>query len=135
MRSLLHLIAPAVLALPMLAFAAAPEARAYDVNIVSPADLETVFSDSGDVQVHASVVPDLAAGDRLELLVDGDSIGPPSPILEIPLYGMTRGEHVLQARVIDSTGNVASTSPPSVVYIWQASLRFPNRASTAMPRR
>src|SRR5258706_2811388 len=51
MRSLLRLIAPAVLALPMLAFAAAPEGRAYDVNIVSPPDLETVFSDSGDFQV------------------------------------------------------------------------------------
>ena len=125
MRTLLRLIAAAALAVPMLA--AAETARHYDVDIVSPADLATVFNDNGDFQVRTTVTPDLAAGDRLEFLVDGDPIGPPSPILEIPLYGITRGEHALQARIIDSTGNVASFSPPIVVYVWQASLLFPNR--------
>lgn len=82
------------------------------------------------------MAPDLAAGDRLEFLVDGTPVAPPSVILEFPLYGIPRGEHVLQARVIDSTGNVASTSPATVMYVWQASLLFPNRSqphSMAVP--
>ncbi len=125
MRTLSRYIAAVALAMPMLA--AAQTAARYDVDIVSPADLSTVFNDSGDFQVRTTVKPDLEAGDRLEFLVDGNSIGPPSPILEMPLYGIRRGEHVLQARIIDATGNVASISPPSVVYVWQASLLFPNR--------
>ena len=119
-------ILAAALAVPLLATAALP-ARAYDIDIVSPADLSTVFDNSGDFSVRMTVVPDLEAGDRLEFLVDGTPVGPPSPILEIPLQGIPRGEHVLQARVIDSTGNVGAMSPPSVVYVWQASLLFPNR--------
>ena len=125
MHRLSRFIAVAALAAPMFVVAA-PTGR-YDVDIVSPGDLATVFSDSGDFSVRTKVVPDLAAGDRLEFLLDGTPIGPPSPILELPLYGITRGEHVLQARIIDSTGNVASVSPASVVYVWQASLLFPNR--------
>jgi hypothetical protein len=125
MHRLYRLVTAAALAVPVLA-AGAP-AGAYNVDIVSPADLATVFSDSGDFTVRTTVAPDLAAGDRLEFLVDGTPIGPPSPILELPLYGITRGEHVLQARVIDSSGNVASVSQASVVYVWQASRLFPNR--------
>jgi hypothetical protein len=126
MRMLSSLLAAAVLAAPTLG-AAAPGASGYDIEIVSPTDQEAVFNDSGDFSVRTSVVPDLAMGDRLELLVDGTPVAPPSPILEYPLNGVTRGEHVLQARIIDSTGNVASTSQPSVVYVWQASLLFPGR--------
>ena len=126
MRALSRFIAAAALAVPTLA-AAQPAARQYDVAIVSPADLATVFNDSGDFQVRTTVTPDLAAGDRLEFLVDGNPIGPPSPILELPLYGIPRGEHVLLARVIDASGNVAAVSPASVVYVWQASLLFPSR--------
>jgi hypothetical protein len=134
MRILSSLFTAAVLAVPALG-AAAPGPSSYDVEIVSPADLATVFSDTGDVPVRTTVVPDLSMGDRLELLVDGRSVAPPSAILEFPLSGITRGEHVLQARIIDSTGNVASTSPASVVYVWQASLLFPNRAAAMAPRR
>ena len=119
-------IAAAVLAVPALGVAA-PGAARYDVDIMSPTDQETVFSDSADLSVRTTVVPDLAMGDRLELLVDGTPAAPPSAMLEFPLYSISRGEHVLQARIVDSTGNLASTSPPSVIYIWQASLLFPNR--------
>jgi hypothetical protein len=123
MRILSTLVTAAVLAVPAVG-AAAPAAGSYEVDIVSPTDQQTVFSDSGDFSVQTMVVPDLAMGDRLEFLVDGEPVAPPSPILEFPLYGIPRGEHVLQARVIDSSGNVASISQPSVVYVWQASLRL-----------
>ncbi|SRR5258706_10225564 len=131
MRMLLSIATAALLAVPAPG-AAAPGAGIYEVDIVSPTDQQTVFSDSGDFSVQTTVVPDLAMGDRLEFLVDGTPVAPPSPILEFPLHGVTRGEHVLQARIIDSTGNVASTSPPTVVYVWQASLLFPDR--NAPPR-
>jgi hypothetical protein len=126
MRILSSFVVAAGVALPALA-AAVPGAAGYDVEIASPADQETVFSDSGDISVRTTVAPDLAMGDRLEFLLDGTPVAPASPILEFPLHGVARGTHVLQARILDSTGNVASISPPSVVYVWQASLLFPDR--------
>jgi hypothetical protein len=97
----------------------------YDLDIVNPADEATVFSDNGDVSVRATVVPDLANGDQVEFLVDGLPIAPPTSVLDFPLYGIVHGQHMLQARIIDSTGNVGSISPSRTFYVWQASLLFP----------
>jgi hypothetical protein len=129
MRTCYSFIAAAVLALTALGAAAQAGSR-YAIQIVSPADAATVFSDGGDVPVQVAVVPALAAGDQVELLVDGTAVAPPMALLDFPLNGITRGEHVLEARVIDATGNVASSSPASIFYVWQASLLFPSRGAT-----
>jgi hypothetical protein len=129
MRKLYSSIVAAVLA--VTAFGAAAEPRsAYDIAIASPADDSTVFSDSGDVSVRVAVSPALGNGDRVELLVDGASVAPPMAVLDFPLQGVTRGQHVLEVRVIDATGNVASSSGATVFYVWQASLLFPSRDKT-----
>jgi hypothetical protein len=129
MRTCYSFIAAAVLALTALG-AAAQAGSGYAIQIVSPADAATVFSDSGDVPVQVAVVPALAAGDRVELLVDGTAVAPPMALLDFPLNGITRGEHALEARVIDATGNVASSSPASIFYVWQESLLFPSLPQT-----
>jgi len=99
----------------------------YDIDIVDPADEATIFSDSGDVTVRATVTPALAKGDQVELLVDGEPAAPPGATLEFALSGIPRGQHVLQARIIDSTGNVGAISPSRIFFVWQASVLFPNR--------
>jgi hypothetical protein len=109
------------------AFGASAEDSTYQVRIVNPADQSTVFSDTGEMTVLASVSPPLANGDGLELLVDGESAGPPGASLDFALSGMARGEHLIQARVIDATGNVAVASPPDTFQVWSASILFPNQ--------
>jgi hypothetical protein len=126
MRKLTRIAAAASLAAAALG-ALAQGNPEYDLDIVDPAEWGTVFNNNGDVLVRATVVPDLAAGDQVELLVDGLSAAPPSAVLEFPLSGLTRGQHRLQARVIDATGNVGSVSPSSTFYVFQASRLFPNR--------
>jgi ABC-type glycerol-3-phosphate transport system substrate-binding protein len=106
--------------------ASAQEASTYRVSIVNPADQSTVFSDTGEMTVQASVSPALANGDSLELLVDGQSAGPPGISLDFALSGMARGEHLIQARVIDATGNVAVASPPDTFQVWTASILLEN---------
>jgi hypothetical protein len=118
---LLGIAIAAFIAVPALAASAAGSSH-YEVGIVSPADQQTFFSDNGDFPVRTTVVPDLAPGDNVEFLIDGMPVAPPSQVLEFPIYGITHGEHVLQARVIDSSGNVAAISSANVVYVWQASL-------------
>jgi hypothetical protein len=107
--------------------AAAQDPAPYQVSIVSPDDLSTVFSDTGEVTVDTKVVPPLASGDHIELLVD-EQQGPPSSSLQFALAGLPRGLHLLEARVIDASGNVAAISAASTFYVWAASTRFPNRA-------
>jgi hypothetical protein len=124
-RSLARIAAAALFAASTLAFAQGD--AGYQLDIVDPAYQSTVFSDPGDVTVSVTVVPDLANGDQVELLVDGLSAGPPSATLSFSLAGIPRGQHQLQARIIDSTGNVGSVSPSSTFYMWQASRLFPNR--------
>jgi hypothetical protein len=105
----------------------AQQTPGYDLAIVEPADGLTVFDDGGDVAVRVSVVPGLENGDQVELLLDGLPVAPPGASFEFPLSGVTRGEHQLQARIIDATGNVGSISPSSTVNVWQASLLFQPR--------
>jgi hypothetical protein len=125
-RTLLRIAAAAVIAMPALG-AFAQGSPDYNLDIVTPADEATVFDDNGDVMVHTTIVPDLANGDRVQLLVDGLPAAPPATSLEFPLAGITRGQHLLQARIIDSTGNVGPVSSSSTFYVWEASLLFPNR--------
>jgi hypothetical protein len=68
-----------------------------------------------------AIEPPLAGSDRIELLVDGDPAGEPSSSLDFQLAGMVRGQHVLQVRVIDATGNVGAVSPSSVFYVGPSS--------------
>jgi hypothetical protein len=126
MRTFYRIAAAGLLALPVLGVSA-QGTPSYQLSIVNPGSDTTVFSDPGNVLVQAAIVPHLANGDQVELLVDGEPAGPPSTTLDFSLSGIPRGQHLLQARVIDSTGNVDAISPSSTFYVWQASRLFPNR--------
>ena len=127
MRTPIRIAAAAILAAAALG-ASAQGILKYDLDIVDPAYDASVFTDSGDVSVRVTVVPDLAQGDGVELLVDGLPGGAPAGALEFQLSGMPPGEHVLQARIIDSTGNVASASQSRILYIGQAGQILPTRS-------
>jgi hypothetical protein len=128
MCSLLRIAAAAILAAPVLGVYAQAMAN-YDLSIVAPANDATVFSDSGNVTLQATVAPALAKGDQIEFLVDGQPAGAPTSALDVSLAGLPRGQHVVQARILDSTGNVGAVSTSSIFYVWQASTLFPNRTS------
>ena len=125
-RALVRLAAATAIA--MAAFGAfAQEIPGYNLDIGAPGNDATVFDDNGDVMVRVTVVPDLAKGDQVELLLDGMPVAPPTTSLDFPLYGILRGQHLLQARIIDATGNVGSISPSSSFNVWETSLLLPDR--------
>jgi hypothetical protein len=126
MRTLANITTAAVLAMAALGVSA-QGTHDYRLEIVAPAEEATVFNNSGDVPVRITVTPDLAQGDQAELLVDGVPAAPPAATLDFQLSGLVRGTHMLQARIIDSTGNVAQISPSSTFYVWEASRLFPVR--------
>jgi hypothetical protein len=131
MRALIRITAAALVAATALA-AGAQQAASYQLTIGNPADESTVYSDNGEMTVQVAVTPDLAGGDSVQLLVDGEPAGFPTTSLDFALAGMARGQHMLQARIIDATGNVGSVSAPTTFYVWAASLLFPSRQASAL---
>mgnify|MGYP002622190189 CR=1 FL=1 len=107
-----------------LAFAAA--AAAAQISIVSPKPKETVHNNQGEVTVH--VAADLAPGQQVRLLVDGESVAQGRGS-SFNLSGIHRGTHQLTAQVIDAGGTVLAESQPVEFYMWQASRLFPSRSN------
>jgi len=112
----------------------APETQAgtasvYDaIAVTKPADGTTVFNNAGNVEVTVAVSPALRAdtGDQIVLLVDGQRTAAQSAT-RFNLSGIVRGEHTLEAQVVDGSGNTLISSKPVKFYMWQASRLFLNR--------
>lgn len=109
--------------------AAAQRTTAYrSIAVEQPANGATVFDNAGDMDVVVSVSPklDTAAGDRIALILDGrtESV---RGATRFRLTGVARGEHSIEARVMDGSGNVLISSSPVKFHMWQASRLFPNR--------
>ena len=115
MRTLFRIAAAAVLTVSALG-ASAQVTPKYQLHIAGPDD-GAIISDTSDVLVRATVVPNLAQGHQVELLVDGVSAGGPSTTLEFPLSPLPRGLRLLQVTILDATGNVVSTSAASTLYV------------------
>jgi hypothetical protein len=98
----------------------AQEASNYRLEIVAPADQAMIPGPDTGVGVRAAVSPRLAAGDDVEVLLDGEPLAAPGSALDFRVSALAAGTHLLQARIIDSTGNVGSISPPSFFYVGQA---------------
>ncbi len=122
--------APGVPALPDSAQPAPSRTRsAYDsIAVVQPANDTTVFDNAGNVDVTIAVSPELdtRAGDRVALVVDGRRTSVQAAT-QFKLFGITRGEHILEAQIVDRSGNTVISSDPVKFHLWQASRLFPGR--------
>ena len=123
MRIIFGAVATAVVVMVFGVSAQELHAPVYALEIVSPPDEAVVFDDGGNVRVEVAVAPGLADGDQVEFLVDGFALGPPATVLEIPAFGILPGPHVLQARIIDASGNVGALSPSIHFHVWREALR------------
>lgn len=89
----------------------AEEAEGYAaISILAPENDSAFWDASGVVPVTVQVVPDLAPGDRLELLMDGNSVAEPSRVTRFSVREVERGTHTLVAQVIDAEGKVLARS-------------------------
>ncbi len=78
-------------------------------RISRPADGETIRDNAGNVNVDLSLEPNLRAGHKFDLLLDGQSIGG-GKATAITLTDMDRGAHSLQAVVKNAAGQVVARS-------------------------
>lgn len=108
-----------------------PESEA-DVNaayqaltIAQPAAEETLWNIGGVLDVTLNLQPALRPGDRVRVYFDGT----PQTVsgTQFQLEEVWRGEHNLQAEVLDEGGNLLIRSEPIRFYVQQTSIQNPQR--------
>ena len=107
---------------------ALPGATYQIVEVVSPAEQETLWNIGGNLPVQVRFQPALQSGHRYDLLLDGQRRNVNTSALRVNLPDVFRGEHTLQVVVIDSAGAELSRSPARVFIVQQTSIQNPNRA-------
>ncbi len=102
----------------------APAAVTYtNVEIWKPSAEETIANTGGLVGVGVRVEPQLAAGHRLALYMDGRLVpGFPEQGGEYEMSEVERGAHTLVLAVIDTKGQQVMTSAPVQFYVRQPSV-------------
>ncbi|KGE03893.1 DUF4124 domain-containing protein [Pseudohaliea rubra] len=98
----------------------APEAR---VSISSPDDENTIAMGPGNFSVSGRTEPALGPGERLQLFMDGEAVGPPQTDASWGLQGVLRGPHDLVIRRVTADGKVLAESDSVRIYVLRPSIR------------
>lgn len=105
-----------------------PSAVDYDrFAITSPSNGETLpTGQGGNVQVQLAIEPELQPGDRVQLRVDGAVSQSPMHTSVFALSQLERGEHRIQAELLDTQGRVRLSTPAITLYVQRASVNLPS---------
>ncbi len=87
-----------------------PQAVQFKVSIDSPENEGTIRDNTGSVYVTGSVSPRFVQGHKIQLMLDGDPYQTPQARTMFVLRNVDRGEHTLQLRLLDDTGQAIATS-------------------------
>jgi hypothetical protein len=96
------------------------------VEVVSPADQETLWNIGGVLPVQVRFQPALQSSHRYDLLLDGERRNLNTTSTRASLPDVFRGTHTLQVVVLDSAGAEVSRSPPRTFFVQQTSVLNPN---------
>ena len=98
-------------------------APAPSVTITSPADEATIAMGPGNFSVSGRAEPPLGPGERLQLFMDGEAVGPPQTGASWGLQGVLRGPHDLVIRRVTGSGRAVAESDAVRVYVLRPSVR------------
>lgn len=101
------------------------------IIILSPKSGETIHDNTGKVAVVVGLGEGavLEKGQRVHILLDGAPAVRDRARRNFVLRDVVRGEHSLQALLVDAKGNTLASSTPVTFYMWQASRLFPGRGN------
>ena len=100
------------------------EHTGYDnVSISAPAQGTTIPPGQESIPVQVSLSPQLKDGDAIQLMFNGQPYVPASSSTSYNIGSLIRGEHSIQAQVIDSNGNVIAQSGTTTVYVKRHSIK------------
>jgi hypothetical protein len=102
-------------------------AAAYNAfNIVRPLHQETLWNIAGIVDVSLEIGPLLRSGHRVGVYLDGVLTDVTSTRSELQLSDVFRGQHNLQAVILDNNGNDVLRSSVVTFMVQQTTLLNPN---------
>jgi hypothetical protein len=93
------------------------------VTITSPENETTIAMGPGNFSVSGRAEPPLGPGERLQLFMDGEAVGPPQAGAGWGLQGVLRGPHDLVIRRLNNSGKVIAESESVRVYVLRPSVR------------
>ncbi|TNE83299.1 MAG: DUF4124 domain-containing protein [Gammaproteobacteria bacterium] len=100
----------------------ASESSGYEeVSILSPAQDATIPPGQLNVVVQVFLKPALKPGHLVQLLHNGQPQGEPAYATSFSIDQLIRGEHSLQARVVDEEGTVIASSSAITIHVKRAS--------------
>lgn len=111
------------------ATAGVPGAPYQSIEVVSPAEQETLWNIGTNLPVQVRFQPSLQPGHRYDLLYDGQRRNVNTATPRVTLPDVFRGEHTLQVVVIDSAGTEVMRSPARVFFVQQTSTLNPSRGA------
>lgn len=88
----------------------------YQLKISYPADKSTFRDEEGELEVMVGMASDLEPEQKIRLLLDNKSIAEVHA-LRIQIIGIDRGEHQLQAQLIEQNGHTLASSDLITFYM------------------
>lgn len=115
---------------PQFNFEAAPEEEeeqevSYVVDLVSPQDESHVPPGQRNLEVAVRLEPQLQPGDRIQFIMDGKPLAPPSEDRSYVIEEIFRGTHTISAQIVNEQGQVLATTPTATVYVHRPSRLTP----------
>lgn len=101
-------------------------------RILSPQNGQTLPTGRGvNVQVELDIDPDLRDDHRVRLLLDGEVSQSAMHTKVFMLTNLDRGEHVLQAELLDADGQVRHRSAPVTLFVQRGNVGRPANSSNS----
>jgi hypothetical protein len=95
-------------------------------NILQPVHQETLWNIGGVVNIALEYAPILRPGHRIGMFLDGTLTDVLTTLPQFQLTDVVRGQHTLQAVIIDAEGNEVLRSLAVTIMVQQTSLLNPN---------
>jgi hypothetical protein len=95
----------------------------WEISIVKPVKGESVRNNEGNLAVEVAT----KGGGAIVMLLNGKQYGSAQSLPSFKLEGVERGEHTLEARLLNSAGKVLASSRPVQFYLGDASALAPGR--------
>lgn len=93
------------------------------IRIVSPAPGATIPPGYEQIPVKVSTIPGLQQGHLIQLMSNGQPYGSPSSRTTFSISPLIRGEHSIQAKILDSNNDIVGQSGTTTVHVKRNSIQ------------
>jgi hypothetical protein len=101
-----------------------PAAPVYSIlDVISPEAGEDLWNIGGSLPVTVVTFPALAGAHQIDIMLDDERRNLDTRALQIVVPDVFRGEHTLQALIVDASGEILMRSSPITIYVHQTSIQ------------